>query len=95
MGMYRGIYSGLTLPDIEQMKIGKNACRCPLCYEVFSTERNFVQHRVDSRVGRDPGAHFLGACKDPREAGLQLSHRGVWKMATKEDFSDLQKRDDD
>jgi hypothetical protein len=89
--LYLGKFSGLELPEIEQMNIGRNACRCPLCNEVFSTERNFVQHRAESRVGRIPGAHFLGKCRDPATKNLVLSHRGVWKMRSKDDFNTLKK----
>jgi hypothetical protein len=75
-------YSGLPAEVcIETMGLGKNLSQCVLCHELFSTERNFVSHRVEKTVGNTPGTYFLGPCRDPRLKGLALSNRGVWKMA--------------
>jgi hypothetical protein len=80
-----GKYSGLDRDVcIENMQLGKNLSQCPLCWELFSTERNFVSHRVPKTVGNNPAAYWLGPCRDPRSKGLVLSHRGVWKMAPRE-----------
>jgi hypothetical protein len=77
-----GKFSGLDRDVcIETMQLGKNLCLCPLCHELFSTERNFVSHRVEKTVGNNPGSYYLGPCRDPRSKGLALSNRGVWKMA--------------
>jgi hypothetical protein len=83
-----GKYSGITHGPLEELAgkiLGKNICLCPLCNELFSTERNFVSHRIDKIVGNNPGSYYLGPCRDPRTKGLALSHRGVWKMAPAEE----------
>lgn len=83
--MYRpGKYSGIEHGPLEELAgkiLGKNICLCPLCFELFSTERNFVLHRIAGKnVGNNPGAYFLEPCQDPSTKGLALSNRGVWKM---------------
>ena len=88
-------FSGLDADVvIEKLGLGMNANQCTLCFEIFSTERNGVQHRVESRVGRYPGAYIQGECIDPATKGMMLSHRGVWKMAPKEsgDYSSLKEK---
>jgi hypothetical protein len=77
-------FSGLLHGPLETMQLGKNLCQCPLCFELFSTERNFVSHRIPKTVGNTPGTYYLGPCRDPRTKGLALSNRGVWKMAPAE-----------
>jgi hypothetical protein len=78
-----GKFSGLDRDVcIENMQLGKNLSQCPLCYELFSTERNFVLHRIKGKaVGNNPAAYYLEACRDPATKGLALSNRGVYKMA--------------
>jgi hypothetical protein len=80
-----GQFSGLDRDVcIETMQLGKNLSQCPLCHELFSTERNFVLHRVPKSVGNNPGTYNLGKCRDPESKGLALSNRGVYKMAPSE-----------
>src|SRR5690242_4689218 len=54
--------------------------QCPVCFELFASEKTFVFHRVPDRTppGR-PGARLLGPCQDPDSKGMTLDGNGVWK----------------
>jgi hypothetical protein len=70
-----GKFSGLDTSTIPG-----HAYQCPLCLELFVSEKTFVFHRVDDRTppGR-PGVRLLGPCQDPASKGLTLGADGAWK----------------
>jgi hypothetical protein len=78
---YAGPYSAYCdgcQPRADRLPRGSRVSQCPACFECFSGETTFVQHRVNGKVTGNPGSYFLGACQAPASKGLTLNGHGVW-----------------
>lgn len=78
----------------SDLPVGNKEAQCPICWRMFSTDRNCERHKPYSkRNGTQPGEY----CKNPEDVGLvQEERRGfaVWKEPGKENLLQRLRPDD-